>query len=275
MAKAQYLGVYSLRSSKSAAGKRYCFVWRDTPAKACIFQTLDANLKPTGKPMLLPLEHFRRDFTAEPGIVLVPDIEPEVGDYLAKGASAPSYGSDKVTLISEPVEKPARKAAPAASVSLDGKSAAPQGREAEKQGVKRSPEELDKAIRGEFAMSMMRFRRGNKEGALQDFERLLAVEDGIVPVHKHMFTDFGIDLRKSKLYTLASRCFQRAVTLSPDDTHAIFNLARIYYEMGQYGKASRYLDAALEKEPDLKCALRLKARISEDLAGPSQGKRLS
>lgn len=162
MAKAQYLGVYSLRSSKSAAGKRYCFVWRDTPGKSLYFSDTGCESEADGKPMLLPLEHFRRDFTAEPGIVLVPDIEPEVGDYLAKGASAPSYGSDKVTLISEPVEKPARKAAPAASVSLDGKSAAPQGREAEKQGVKRSPEELDKAIRGEFAMSMMRFRRGNQ-----------------------------------------------------------------------------------------------------------------
>ncbi len=285
MAKAQFLGVYSLRSVKNASGKRYCFVWRDNAAKTCLFQSLTPDMKPTGKPMLLPLEQFRRDFTPEPGISAIPDIEPQAADYQGTTFSVPI--SDKATLISGPIQKPAagtfaspsprpreeeqvsreeqpasRKATPASGVE-----------NAEQPQQHSTPEALDKSIRAEFALSLMRFRRGNKEGALQDFERLLAVEDGIVPAHKHMFTDFGIDLRKSKLYTLASRCFQRAVNLSPNDGHALFNLARIYYEMGNFGKAVQYLDAALDKEPDLKCALRLKMHMRGDTSGAVRGKK--
>ncbi len=280
MAKAQFLGVYSLRSTKNASGKRYCFVWQDNAAKTCVFQCLTPDMKPTGKPMLLPLEQFRRDFTLEPGISAMPDIDPLAADYRGTAVSVPI--SDKARLISGPIQKPA--AGSFASPSPRSRAEKQASREeqpaprkpapgAEQAQPHLAPEELDKSIRSEFALSLMRFKRGNKEGALQDFERLLAVEDGIVPAHKHMFTDFGIDLRKSKLYTLASRCFQRAVNLSPNDGHALFNLARIYYEMGNFDKSVQYLDAALDKEPGLKCALRLKMHMRGDTPGAVRGKK--
>ena len=222
--------------------------------------------------MLIRPEQFRRDFTPEPGIAAVPDIEPQVGDYLDAAFKVPPVESVRV---SGAVGKNAggESSEPYPGRSHDGPPAfrAQTGRS----GPKLAPEEVDKAVRAEFAMSLMRFRRGNKEGALQDFERLLAVEEGIVPAHKHMFTDFGIDLRKSRLYTLASRCFRRAANLSPHDSHALFNLARIHYEMGNFGKAAQYLDAALDSEPDLKCAMRLKMRIHGDRPGDPQGKKQS
>lgn len=277
MVKAQFLGVYSLRATKNVSGKRYCFVWRDSLAKTCLFQTLTPDLKPTGKPMLLPLEQFRRDFVPEPNITAVPDIEPQVADYLGTAFSVPL--SDKTTLVSGPAQKNA-PFAPSSPKPVSSPSSRPRGgasspgtQSAAPQREKQDPEELDKAIRAEFALSLMRFRRGNKEGALEDFERLLAVEEGIVPAHKHMFTDFGIDLRKSKLYTLASRFFQRAVTLSPNDGHALFNLARIYYEMGNYDKTAQYLDSALTKEPGLKCAQRLKTYMRDRVPGAPRGKK--
>lgn len=272
MAKAQFLGVYSLRSAKNASGKRYCFVWKDVAARTCLFQPLTPDLKPEGSPMLLRPEQFRRDFTPEPGIAAVPDIEPQVGDYLDAAFKVPPVESVRG---SGAVGKNAggESSEPYPGRSHDGPPAfrAQTGRS----GPKLAPGEVDKAVRAEFAMSLMRFRRGNKEGALQDFERLLAVEEGIVPAHKHMFTDFGIDLRKSRLYTLASRCFRRAANLSPHDSHALFNLARIHYEMGNFGKAAQYLDAALDSEPDLKCAMRLKMRIHGDRPGDPQGKKQS
>lgn len=282
MAKAQFLGVYSLRSTKNASGKRYCFVWRDNTAKTCVFQSLTPDMKPTGKPMLLPLEQFRRDFTPEPGISALPDIDPLAADYTGNAVTVPL--SDKARLISGPIQKPVagsftspsprpREEKQASREEQPASRPLTPARGAEQPQRHFAPEELDKSIRAEFALSLMRFKRGNKEGALQDFERLLAVEDGIVPAHKHMFTDFGIDLRKSKLYTLASRCFRRAVSLSPDDGHALFNLARICYEMGNFDKAVQYLDAALDKEPDLKCALRLKMHMRGDTPGAVRGKK--
>lgn len=281
MAKAQFLGVYSLRSTKNASGKRYCFVWRDNTTKTCLFQSLTPDMKPMGKPMLLPLEQFRRDFTPEPGISAVPDADPLAANSRGNTVTVPI--SDKTTLISGRIQQPAASFSspsprprgeaqdPGKEQPASRKSAPDAGAEQPQRQV--TPEELDKSIRAEFALSLMRFKRGNKEGALQDFERLLTVENGIVPAHKHMFTDFGIDLRKSKLYTLASRCFQRAALLSPDDGHALFNLARIYFEMGNFGKASQYIDAALGREPDLKYALRLKMHMRGDTPGAVRGKK--
>ena len=110
MAKAQFLGVYSLRSTKNASGKRYCFVWQDNAAKTCVFQCLTPDMKPTGKPMLLPLEQFRRDFTLEPGISAMPDIDPLAADYRGTAVSVPI--SDKARLISGPTQKPAAASLP-------------------------------------------------------------------------------------------------------------------------------------------------------------------
>lgn len=91
---------------------------------------------------------------------------------------------------------------------------------------------------------------------------MVGVSEGIVVAHKHMFTDFGMDLRKSQLNDLALTSFRRALELSPDDSHALFNVGRALYELGKYREADEYLDRALNLEPDLACARRLKKKFA-------------
>ncbi len=251
MAQAQFLGTYSVRGTldekenKVIRGQRkqYWFVWQDVAAKSYLVQRLDsASFDPIGDPRLLPSNTFRQSFSREPHVTVLPVIQPDVADYIGKAFG--SGKAEKITLVSG---SPGAPATPAGA-----RDTAP---------PPPNPEVVDKNLRAAFAKGVMRLRRGDREIALREFQRLAAVTEGIIPAHKHMFTDFGVDLRKSRLPEQALQHFQRAVDLSPDDSHARFNIGRIYYELGKYRQAAAHLQKALDLEPDMTEAQKLLARI--------------
>lgn len=274
MPKATFLGVFSTRGmladpgGKNVGGQRkqLWFVWQDTIAKAYLAQQLNAALLPQGEPRLLPPETFRQSFVREPRVPALPSIQPEVADYL-NSVFAREPKQEETVLVSG--ARSGRRAAPSAEESapfvppqadLEIKRKPRPAPDAAAREVV-DPEELDRSLRAEFAMNVMRFRRGNTDGAIQEFRRMAKISDGIVAAHKHMFTDFGVDLRKSKLNELALTYFRRALDLSPDDSHAVFNVARALYELGRYKDAGEYLNRALALEPDLACARRLQEQV--------------
>lgn len=285
MPKADYLGVFSTRGTPAEPGgrkvdgqrKQYWFVWQDSIAKAYLAQALDASYLPQGQPRLLPSEVFRQSFTREPRARATPTMQPDVADYLDKVFVRGPRRPEESTLVSGPSGKRAaatsgavRDAEPSPFLRPKDIQSPPPERSRDKGGfatIEDAPlppstaEELDRSLRAQFAMTVMRFRRGNTDGALREFRRMVAVADGIVPAHKHMFTDFGVDLRKSHLYDLALSSFRRALDLSPDDSHALFNVGRALYEVGKYKEADEHLARALTLEPDLACARRLREEI--------------
>lgn len=248
MPTATFLGTFSTKGMPgsqtelgAAQPKLFWFVWEDTVAKAYLTQQLDNSFTPKASPTLLPSRLFRRHFTREPKVTLIPDFRPEVADYLDT-AFMTGAAEEQVTVSAPKAPQAPRAAAPE---------------------IRLSPaEQMDKDLRAEFAQSIMRYRKGNKKSALETFQRLCALKEGIVPAHKHMFTDFAVDLRKSKLYDLALLHFTKAVELSPEDSHANFNIARILFEMGRKERATEYLEKALSLEPDMKYALILKKRLA-------------
>lgn len=80
-----------------------------------------------------------------------------------------------------------------------------------------------------------------------------------------MFTDFAIQLRKINQHDLALVAAIRCTKLSPDDSHAFFNVARLFFELGRYEKANEYIDKTLSLENDLAPAIRLSGVIKECL----------
>ena len=58
------------------------------------------------------------------------------------------------------------------------------------------------------------------------FARLVSMDAPFAPEHKHMFNDFGINLRKSKMIPQAIEYYSKAIALSPEDEHLRYNLAR-------------------------------------------------
>ncbi|MCH5276508.1 MAG: tetratricopeptide repeat protein [Desulfovibrionaceae bacterium] len=264
MPKANFLGVFSTPGVRAEPGshakgehpKQLWFVWQDRLSKAYLAQPINVACIPVGKPRLVPGDTFRQAFTHEPDIRAVPPDNPDVADYSDQVIVRGSRESGQSTLVGG---RPARRGGDGAGSGPDTASAAPAA--ASEPAPAAAPEELDRSLRAEFAMNIMRLRRGDKADAVREFQRMVDRSDGIVPAHKHMFTDFGVDLRKSRLNDLALTSFQRALELSPNDSHALFNVGRALYELGQYQEAGQYLDKALALEPNLDCAKRLKEKI--------------
>lgn len=278
MPKANFLGVFSTRGMLAEPGgrtvggqrKQYWFVWQDGLSKAYLAQQLNPAYSPQGKPRLLPGDTFRQTFTREPRVRAVPAAHPDVADYTDKVFVRGSRLSEETTLITgrssprpeapKATDKAGREEIPETGLAPDRDAEAVSPASSASTALS-GPEELDRSLRAEFAMNVMRFRRGDRTGAVRAFRRMVGVADGIVAAHKHMFTDFGVDLRKSHLNELALSSFRRALELSPDDSHALFNVARALYELGKYREAREHLDKALKLDPDLSCARRLQEEI--------------
>lgn len=129
--------------------------------------------------------------------------------------------------------------------------------------ISEKAQKLDAGMRAEFQVSMNHWNSAKKNLALRHFNELISRQADFVPAHKHMFTDFAIQLRKINQHELALSSATRCTKLSPDDSHAFFNVSRLYYELGRYDEANRFIDGALELESNLEPALRLSEVIKE------------
>lgn len=126
-------------------------------------------------------------------------------------------------------------------------------------------QKLDNALRAEFQVSLNHWYMSKKNMAMRQFHNIINKEANFVPAHKHMFTDFAIQLRKINQHDLALVAAIRCTKLSPDDSHAFFNVARLFFELGRYEKANEYIDKTLSLENDLAPAIRLSGVIKECL----------
>lgn len=91
-----------------------------------------------------------------------------------------------------------------------------------------------------------------------EMEKLLTLGSAFTWKQKFMFTEFGLALRRKHKYTLALTCHLRALALSSQDEHILFNVARSEYELGNIEKAGQYLDRALMVSPGFDLARNFK-----------------
>lgn len=131
---------------------------------------------------------------------------------------------------------------------------------------------LDMSMRQEFQATLYHWNSARKNLARRRFSEILSRPAQYVPAHKHMFTDFAIKLRKINLHELALQYATKSTTLSPDDSHAFFNVARLYYELGRYEEANGFIDKSLRLEKDLEPARRLSSIIKECIRRKAQNK---
>lgn len=129
--------------------------------------------------------------------------------------------------------------------------------------ISEKAQKLDADMRAEFQVSMNHWNSAQKKLALRHLTELINRQTNFVPAHKHMFTDFAIQLRKINQHELALSSAIRCTKLSPDDSHAFFNVSRLYYELGQYDEANHFINGALKLESNLEPAVRLSDVIKE------------
>ena len=124
---------------------------------------------------------------------------------------------------------------------------------------------LDNQTRAEFQQSLNHWNSFKRNLAMKQFHGIVNKEANFVPAHKHMFTDFAIQLRKLNLHDLALSAAIRCTKLSPDDSHAFFNVSRLYFELNRFEQANEFIDKTLELENDLVPAKKLSVIIKECL----------
>ena len=106
-------------------------------------------------------------------------------------------------------------------------------------------------VRANFGLGKTYLALGDTEKATQVFKKLGAIEAVLEPENKHIFNEFGIQLRKMGLYAEAARHYTRAINLSPADENLWFNLGRALYEGGQKEKGIAAIKRSLVINPRL------------------------
>jgi tetratricopeptide (TPR) repeat protein len=68
--------------------------------------------------------------------------------------------------------------------------------------------------------------------------------------HKHLFNEFGIQLRVSGMYAEALAFYTRAQELSPDDENLLYNMARAAHGLGDRKTTLTLLEHCLAINPE-------------------------
>ncbi len=226
MLRADFIGVYSKKivtsiafsQSSSRAKKQLFFTWKTTDGRY-FSQAIDNAYN--------PIDDEPQQITSE--------------DFVSQYAQ-------EIRILVTPVTKFEPPALPASENAKKKKSEEVVHVEVEEQ----IPEEqrVELTLRQKFARELNRLQNGLVKEATLSIEKILATTEGIINEHMHMFTDFGIALRKILQYRLALLAFERAYSLAKENAAVLFNLARIHFEMKHFTKAHLYIDKSLAIEPD-------------------------
>lgn len=126
-------------------------------------------------------------------------------------------------------------------------------------------------VRANFGIGLTYMERGELEKAENIFERLVKLEGAFEPEHKHLFNEFGINLRKSKMLNQAVEYYQRALKLSREDENLHTNLARALLETKDINGCLEHLFKALELAPGHEISLKfLNWMIKKSLVPPER-----
>ncbi|MDR2694866.1 MAG: hypothetical protein LBC79_00600, partial [Deltaproteobacteria bacterium] len=104
-------------------------------------------------------------------------------------------------------------------------------------------------VRANFGIGLTYLQRGENSKADDIFERLVKLDAAFEPEHKHMFNDFGINLRKARMYSQAVIYYSRALEMTADDENLHINVARALFETKDLDGCVEHLLKALELAP--------------------------
>ena len=110
-------------------------------------------------------------------------------------------------------------------------------------------------VRANFGIGLTYLARGEVDKADNIFNRLVNLEAAFEGEHKHLFNDFGINLRKNKMFKQSVEYYKRALLLSEDDNLHV-NIARALLEEQQYTQAVEHILSSLKLNPANETALK-------------------
>ncbi|MCC8194122.1 MAG: hypothetical protein LIP28_05710 [Deltaproteobacteria bacterium] len=104
-------------------------------------------------------------------------------------------------------------------------------------------------IRANFGLGITYLERGENNKAEDILSRLVKLDGAFEAEHKHLFNDFGINLRKNGMYDQSIAYYSRALELTQHDENLYYNIARAFLEKKDPGSALDHLLKGLELNP--------------------------
>ncbi len=120
------------------------------------------------------------------------------------------------------------------------------------------------SLKANFGIGTLYMEMGEEAKAREVFRKITEIDAIFEEQNKHIFNEFGINLRKAGMYDEALTHYSKAIEISPDDEHLYFNVARVYFEKGDIPTAIDWLDKALSINPDFDEAKRFKESIEKE-----------
>jgi tetratricopeptide (TPR) repeat protein len=120
----------------------------------------------------------------------------------------------------------------------------------------------EKNVRAMFGLGLTYLQYDQHEKAKVLFEDLIGLDGFASAEFKHLFNQFGIELRRQKMHEQARRYYARAIELCTTDENLYFNLARAFFEDGRIGEADRTLETCLRINPGHEEALRFRKYLA-------------
>lgn len=111
-------------------------------------------------------------------------------------------------------------------------------------------------VRANFGLGLTYLERNETDKADNIFARLVKLDAAFEPEHKHLFNEFGIQLRKNKMHVQALEYYSRALELTDSDENLYYNIARAALDAKDMDKTTDMLLKALEINPLMDEALR-------------------
>ena len=204
-------------------------------------QPINKNFVPSGPKSIVPKEEFLQNFVPEPEIY-INKVYPAMRELQKTIARAERYRRNKEYYSAEYEFKRALR--------ID-----------------------EENIRATFGLGLTYLDRGDIEKAKLVFKRIYSLNAAFEREHKHLFNEFGIKMRKNKMYKEALKYYLKAYALEKWDEHLFFNIARVLFELKKYKLALKFIDKGLKINPDFEEGIKLKKVIEKRLQvqNPSKG----
>lgn len=190
-------------------------------------QPLNVNYVPSGPKKVIPREQFLESFAPEPELYIT-DVLPRMREINKTIARADRHRANKESFSAEMEYKNALK--------VD-----------------------EENVRANFGLGITYLERNESAKAENIFERLVKLDAAFEEKHKHLFNEFGINLRKNGMLDQALAYYRRAADLSSNDENLMCNVARVYLEKKELNSSLDFLLRALALNPRLDAGVKFLA----------------
>ncbi len=120
-------------------------------------------------------------------------------------------------------------------------------------------------VRANYGMAKLHIEKGEEAEAKEILDKLTNIEALFEEENKHVFNEFGIDLRKMKMFDQALDSYRKALEINSQDPILNFNMGRALIDKKQFKEALACMDRALELKDDFPEALKIRQLLRKKL----------